>query len=398
MPGKEQARLDPAVENSSTSEESNSSNFLSDLSLGVGSGSEPPPVERAVQRLRQTKETGRRQSIFRSLGRSYGNKYVSQVAAAAKPSKIESLQRNPAAVAPTQIPTLVQRDPATESSSPPPPLASKIVEPAAAQVVLQSTFGNIKRIVEGKFVLLENIEAMWQARDEYCIRNKKKFKKANPPRDWQPGDAKLDEPDVFNGFADVENGISYVNKQTTSPTTTVHEMLHQNCASGFGAAVGNTINEGITQTLAVKALKAVNVPLSGSIPYQDEMALVQKLVPIVGEGTLTQAYFGGASILIKTFEATQGEGSFDKVKEYWGKGKDDKAELYLKPPSLEQKVAIVNDLLDGWVTDEDISNIERIYKVAGAAEKTALKNAISPRISELNNFGQRGRLHLLIGD
>ncbi len=61
-----------------------------------------------------------------------------------------------------------------------------------------------------------------------------------------------------------------------------------------------------------------------------------------------------------------------------------------------EKIRLVNRLLDGWVGDDDITAIEKILANVSAADKTALRRAIEPRIRSLSSITQRTRLRLAL--
>jgi hypothetical protein len=71
-------------------------------------------------------------------------------------------------------------------------------------------------------------------------------------------------------------------------------------------------------------------------------------------------------------------------------------DILLTPPSVEQKIAIVNSLLDGWVSDTDLNHIEMVVNSA-SGDKAAIATAIQPRIKELWSIGQRTRLRVILG-
>jgi hypothetical protein len=72
------------------------------------------------------------------------------------------------------------------------------------------------------------------------------------------------------------------------------------------------------------------------------------------------------------------------------------------PSSIEsiatsEKIRIINRLLDGWVSKEDMSAIEKICSsVRNVGEMRAIESAISHRAKELD-FGQREQLRIAIG-
>jgi hypothetical protein len=142
----------------------------------------------------------------------------------------------------------------------------------------------------------------------------------------------------LDGFAD--KGTVYVNQTTTLATATAHEMLHNNTAAGFRAAVGETINEGSTEYLALKALKDSSIPLSTGVAYPNEVAFVTKLIGLVTEATLISAYFGGANTLIDAFDKKQGTGKFASMKTYAEAKNYTEAGKIIDAPSAAAKSAV----------------------------------------------------------
>lgn len=63
---------------------------------------------------------------------------------------------------------------------------------------------------------------------------------------------------------------------------------------------------------------------------------------------------------------------------------------------LFEMIRLINRLLDGWVSDDDLGAVERI--VSGASgDIEQIRSAISPRVRELTSIGQRRRLELILG-
>ncbi len=284
--------------------------------------------------------------------------------------------------------------PATPTTAPPAPASPQAMSMSQAEKVLQDSFGTVHKIVPGNIVLLDGRAAVWAKYDEVCIRLGCTNTKATPARPWQTGDAQVVSPGL-EGFAD--SGIVYVNKQTPLITATAHEMLHNNTAAGFRGAVGETINEGSTEYLAIKALNAAGVATPGSATaYPGQVAIVTKLIKVVGEGTLTSAYFGGPDTLIDAYNTLQGPAGFSLLKPAAEALNTTMTDILLTPPSVEQKIAIVNSLLDGWVSDTDLNHIEMVVNSA-SGDKAAIATAIQPRIKELWSIGQRTRLRVILG-
>jgi hypothetical protein len=284
---------------------------------------------------------------------------------------------------------------ADTTTAPPSPASPEAMSLGQAERVLQDAFGSIHRIVPGNIVLLDGRAAVWAKYDEVCIRLGCVNTHVTPNRPWQNGDAQVVSPGL-EGFADA--GTVYVNKQTPLITATAHEMLHNNTAADYRGKVGETINEGSTEYLAIKALNAAGVPTpGGATAYPTQVGIVQKLIGVVGESTLISAYFGGADTLIETYNTLQGWLGFTLLKPAAEALNTAVTDVLLTPPTTEQKIAIINNLLDGWVSDDDLDHIEMVVNSAGSGEKEAIARAIQPRIRELWSIGQRTRLRVILG-
>lgn len=183
---------------------------------------------------------------------------------------------------------------------------------AAAQSILQGQFGGTKDIVPGTIVILADQPACAAKYDEIQIARGVLRPDGSA---WAMGDCAKDdaaEGVLTQGFA--EAGIVYVNGETTLVTTTAHEILHNNVGAGFRAAVGETFNEGVTELLARRALKASGVKVPSVTAYPDQVKFTEKLEKLVGEKVLTDAYFNGAPGLITKFEELKGVGTFATLK------------------------------------------------------------------------------------
>jgi hypothetical protein len=194
------------------------------------------------------------------------------------------------------------------------PAAPAYLDLAAAQRVLTTSYGKVHTIVPGNIQFLADHAAGWAKYDQVSIAGHVQNPRTN--RAWQAGDAQAAYPLGLNGFA--WEGTSYIIQSSAQSTTTPHEMLHNNTAAGFRSAMGDVLNEGCTQYLAVKALKESNIQVPATISYQQETDLVTKLVGLIGEAPLIDAYFnGGAAIkhLMGEVDIRQGRGIFAQVKQ-----------------------------------------------------------------------------------
>ena len=67
-----------------------------------------------------------------------------------------------------------------------------------------------------------------------------------------------------------------------------------------------------------------------------------------------------------------------------------------RQPTAE-KIRMINMLLDGWVSDDDLDAIARICQsVTNSQEMVAIRSAISPREISLTSIGQRTRLRVIL--
>jgi hypothetical protein len=180
-------------------------------------------------------------------------------------------------------------------------LSTSAMSLAAAESILQGQFGGLKKIVPGAIVILADQPACAAKYDEVCIADHLTNPDTGQP--WATGDkAKMDAKQgvLVQGFA--WKGVVYVNGKTDLVTATAHEILHNNTAADFRGKVGETFNEGVTEYLARKALKASGVKVPSVTAYPTQVKLTKLLIAFVGEDTVQKAYFGGADSLIKAFE------------------------------------------------------------------------------------------------
>lgn len=66
--------------------------------------------------------------------------------------------------------------------------------------------------------------------------------------------------------------------------------------------------------------------------------------------------------------------------------------------SVNEKIRMINRLLDGWISKEDMDAIEKICSsINTEGEMRAIEREIGPRATELQGFGQRMQLRIAIG-
>jgi hypothetical protein len=250
--------------------------------------------------------------LVASLQGTLGNASVHALLTAQRHAEGAALgvtQDQPEAVAElTSPPPLLPATGGAGAATAPPaaPASPPAMSLAAAQQVLTSSYGTVKQIVPGNIVLLEGRPALWARYDQITKGRTNPY--VAPNRPWQDGDAQQYIPGL-EGFADSDTHTVYIDAHSPLPTVTAHEMLHINTAPDFRGRVGETVNEGTTEYLALKALTAAGVSTAGTggaVAYPTQRTIVQSLIGLVGEGTLIQAYFGGAEQLVATYEALEG--------------------------------------------------------------------------------------------
>ncbi|MGD8857997.1 MAG: hypothetical protein PVG33_16800, partial [Chloroflexota bacterium] len=274
-----------------------------------------------------------------------------------------------------------------EATPAPAPVLSGTMTTAFAQQALTDAFGDVAgEIVPGNITVVPNVGALYAAYDQWCIDHG--VTKADGSA-WQRGDAAADDAASgtrMNAFAEPEPGTNiWVDASGTDPTATVHEMLHINTASGFRAAVGEIVNEGTTQRLAVRAVQTAGASVAGSEnTYQREQEVVQAIADLVGDDTVTSAYFGGADTMIDRYNGlTDDDTAWATLKALLDANDFTAALTLLRDMPARISIAQINDLLSGWVSDSDLAGIQSIYEASSAPVKSAIRTAIEPRTHEV---------------
>jgi hypothetical protein len=273
-----------------------------------------------------------------------------------------------------------------------PPLPKPAVESGAAMRIVKGSFGGLRQIAPFEVVALplNDVQAAY-ARD--CNeRGAKKKDKDGSERAWTAADAKH-----VAGFADDRNKKIYVS--TDLPVLGhVHELLHMNTASGFRSMVGELLNEGMTDHLAVRACKNAGIANYGPPGYVQGMGIASRLIDSVGEHVLEQAYFNDPTILKRRLDEMQGEGTWDRLKTAMDKNDTAVIEELTKAPSPDVKIHQIDDLLGGfwnWVSDEDV---ERVISIVDSArddtERRKLQATVQGHLRELSSMSQRQRLRV----
>jgi hypothetical protein len=226
-------------------------------------------------------------------------------------------------------------------------------------------------------------------------------------RPWMPGDS-LKHPDMsteLSGFFDPKSGQVFIDlskKPDAQVATMVHELLHASSSPEFGETLGKDLDEGMTEKLTQDAFtKSGYDPPTGF--FEGQIATVGQIGSLVGENTMKNAYFNGTGGLRSMMETRLGEGVFDRfaleVRQRnwnWLKTFFDRYATAVNGTEAEKKIAAINSLLDGWVSDTDLDNIENIWNASSSDEKAEIAKAVRPRVGSLIDLGQRTRLRTIL--
>jgi hypothetical protein len=114
-------------------------------------------------------------------------------------------------------------------------------------------------------------------------------------------------PDGLDGFTNPSNGDIYVNAKKGLPSTVPHELLHANASPDFLLRVGVSVNEGVTEQLALDALATAGVRAEKLSCYPRERELAAALTHAAGRDLLVRAYFNGGAALDAFAQALGGD-------------------------------------------------------------------------------------------
>lgn len=344
---------------------------------GVEPGAPEPPPAALSATLRQAR--------VRGLGQVYGNQQVGRMLA--RRAGGEGVLQRQGAPGAGPAPTGV--------------MSTSEALKARAQEALKNVYGSVKQAITGRVEVVDDATIRSNF-DDMQIR--KGTKNPRTQETWQKGDSTMVFPQLF-GFADRENGVVYVLEAPSGGSgeeqlsTTIHEMLHLNAAGDWASTMGGTFDEGQTEIMTMKVCKSQNIPITPA--YEGQRGWTEKLAEAVGAHTLEQAYFGGASVVVTTFETLKGEGKWADLKKAIGEGNADKVNKILKAPRMstwaKEKLAIIKDLLDWWVSDEDVAKIEIILRSATPEDRKAMAPELEDDIDDLMNFGHRARIRIALG-
>jgi hypothetical protein len=217
---------------------------------------------------------------------------------------------------------LVQREEAKGKEKKPKKTKKAMIEKAKSVTVLQDAYKDyVKKIKGGKVEVLgqADFEKAWEK-----IYGKTKYA-------WD----KYIKPNEGNleGFA--YKGVNYINKDIGSVDVVPHEMLHNNTSASWTPFAGSELDEGTTEYLTIKAVKAAKYTPSHS--YPDQEGVVRELVKVTSEDLLMKAYFKGQTAKLKKEMESNCRGTWAQFKKAMQAEKWTKAKGYLKPPKKEKK-------------------------------------------------------------
>jgi hypothetical protein len=153
--------------------------------------------------------------------------------------------------------------PETTKAEPEHPAPPKLeMDLASGEKVLTNAFGTVKKIVPGK-IEIHPLAGFKAAYDKIYGKT---------PYAWDT--YVVPKFGGLNGFA--YNGVNYINSDSAGLHTVVHEMLHNNTAPDWRAAVGDDVNEGATEILTQVACKKLNV--EAPTCYPGESPVVQAML------------------------------------------------------------------------------------------------------------------------
>lgn len=345
----------------------------------------PPPGSAAIQRhargARPSMDVPRAAAELRATGPAGAAATATPAApAAAPPAPVLAASPGPApAVGPGGGGAAA--GPAPGPGAPPPrALRNEAMTLATADSALTAAYGRVRRIVRVPVTILDHAGIL-RAYDDDCIARGVLYTdpRTGATRPWRRGDA---DPDI-EGFALTDSSRIYVQSDTTLPTATAHELLHANTAADFRGAVGEAINEGATEHLAIKAVAAAGLPTvgpTGALAYPDQVTAVQQLIRVVGEDTLIAAYFGGSASLVAAYEALMPH-TFATLR---GTGTLDTAHMaaLLVPRTAAQKIDLVRARLAAVPTEADAAAIRAICN-SDAAMIPAIRAGVFADISRV---------------
>jgi hypothetical protein len=343
-----------------------------------------------------------RQAALLQLQRQLGNQATRRLHAHAGLGAVSAVQRRPGNDGDDEPAQGKAGQPTAPHKADPLPKAA--MDHLVAHQALVTAFGTIHKVQPFKVVMVPDQKTLFAKLDEVCIRDAVEDEDPTQPGKrglWKPGWAAAQGNDA-EGFADQPTKTAYVMKTAELPTATMHEMLHLNSSAAFRDSVGEAINEGMTEYLAIKAYKAGDMTPArrkDGFAYDGHRIKLEKLFRLVGEATVTHAYFHGPAPLIDAFESLQGKGSWKQLNTAMAApGLEEMGKLLKRPAAptdMAQRLAAMHARLDGWVQDHDLEVLAAIYQAPGT-DRAAARAALLPRVNDLYSSRQRERLQAIL--
>ncbi|MFQ5434525.1 MAG: hypothetical protein ACE5FD_06585 [Anaerolineae bacterium] len=303
---------------------------------------------------------------------------------------------------------VIQRQDDGGDEQPIPKLPSPKARRAKALEILKKAYGGLIK-QESKVNGVDSEAALRQHYDNSMIRQGKVFRESDDStRPWQAGDSSKHSgmSGEFPGFYDPSTGQIYIDlskEPDQQVATLVHEMLHANTAGDFLSTLGKSIDEGMTENLTKKAFAKSGYSAPSGF-FEGEVAMVGRLSGMFGENTMMYAYFGGTAVLRSMMDAVMDQPMFDRFAREMRRNNTAWLNLFLEQyeqalqgSEIDKKIAAISALLDWWVSDEDLDQIENIWRGVAPDEKPHIRAAINPRITSLSDHGQRARLRGILG-
>ncbi len=254
---------------------------------------EPEPAAEALPQGR----SGLHPAAVLALQRSAGNSAVRAMlaredeTAVADPQPGETVQAEPPVA------------PETAKKEPEHPAPPKLeMDLASGEKVLTNAFGGVKKIVQGK-IEIHALAGFKAAYDKIYGAGPYSWDKYVVPKFGG-----------LNGFA--YNGVNYINSDSAGLHTVVHEMLHNNTAPDWRAAVGDEWNEGTTEILTQVACKKLSVEAPTCYPGESPcvQAALDTGLPLAD---LEAAYLaGGAATKVVGWIDKNCKESYSAIKGY----------------------------------------------------------------------------------
>jgi len=232
--------------------------------------------------------TASRQAAAADLGRLAGNRYLQRLVVQMDDDRKAKGRKKPKKV------------------------QKKLIGKAKSVAILQEAYGDIKKISGGTVV--------WLGQAEFEAAYEQIYGKTK----WAWDKYVVPMFGNLEGFA--YKRTNYINKDIATVDVVPHEMLHNNATQGWIEYAGSNITEGATEYLTIKAVKAAGYKPTHSYPNQEKV--IRKLVKVVGEDTLMNAYFKNILVIIKAVD-DKCTGSWDNFKKAMDESKWFKAKLLL---------------------------------------------------------------------